>query len=463
MIHDGMLHRTSPLEFRKIVKSYQPDVVGITAQATPAIYDVYTTAQDVKEIDPSIHIVLGGAHATFLDTDILNDCPAVDFVIRGEGEMAMIDLLRGIEKGELNQVKSLTYRENGTIIRNPLRKPISDLDELPLPAYDLLNLEEYFKENVRLATIVSSRGCPFRCRFCSSSRVSGKKWRGRSAENVVSEIKFLVEKYNITDFEFLDDLFTYDPKRVERICELLKHSHLNIGWTCSVRADIITANPNLLKIMKDAGCRSVYMGVESGSSKILTEMKKGITISQIYQASNLIKSVGLGSVYSFILGYPGENEKDLNTTISFACRLDPDFAQFTICTPYPGTPLFEEAKRSGLITSDSWLDYSILGSVMQLPSLSHESLKHHLYKAYLRFYLRPSFLLRQIRGKNTFLLRKIVQGIKEYVQRRAQSKVVRKTAICDRDDMNEFQHSIMIDEVFKSPILSELEIQPIHK
>jgi radical SAM superfamily enzyme YgiQ (UPF0313 family) len=205
------------------------------------------------------------------------------------------------------------------------------------------------------------------------------------------------------------------------------------------------------------------MGVESGSSRILSEMKKGITISQIYRATELIKKVGLGSVYSFILGYPGETDKDLNVTISFACRLDPDFAQFTICTPYPGTPLYEDARRNELITTDSWLDYSILGSVMQLPSLSHESLKHHLHKAYLRFYLRPSFLLRQIRGKNIFLLRKIIQGVKEYIQRRTQSIVVRETRICDRAYMNEFQQATMIDDFLKSPILSELEIQPITK
>jgi anaerobic magnesium-protoporphyrin IX monomethyl ester cyclase len=465
MIHDGMLLRSSLSDIHHIVDSYNPDIVGISAQATPAIYDVYETAHIVKTTDPTISVVLGGAHATFLDGSILRECPDVDYVIRGEGELAMVDLLSELENGNLDNVGSLTFRKNESIKRNPLRKPIMDLDSIPFPAYDLLNLEDYFKENIRLTSVISSRGCPFGCRFCSSSRISGKKWRGRSPENVVEEIEYLMDTYHITEIEFLDDLFTYDPIRVKRICNLLHEREINIGWTCSARADIISSNPGLIKEMKDAGCRSVYMGVESGSPRILHSMRKGISLSQIHHASSIIKKEGMGSIYSFILGYPGESEKDINATISLACKLDPDFAQFTICTPYPGTPLYKEVKRNGLLISQSWKDYSIMGSVMRIPNIDQNQLKRSLYKAYLRFYLRPSFLLRQIKARNKYLLSKIIQGVKQIIMRWSSGST--KSNI--RDSRLQLRNDIMVaidgfeGELYKSALMSDLEIQPIPK
>ncbi|MGY5853692.1 MAG: radical SAM protein, partial [Candidatus Thorarchaeota archaeon] len=260
------------------------------------------------------------------------------------------------------------------------------------------------------------------CTFCSSSRVSGKRWRGRSAESIVEEIEYLMRTYGIYEIEFLDDLFSYDPKRVVTICNLLLSKNIKPSWTCSTRADILASNPEMAMWLKAAGCHTVYMGVESGSPRILKLMKKGITLDHVYRSMRAIKASGLGSILSFILGYPGETPSEMDATIQLAKKLDPEFAQFTICTPYPGTPLFETAKMNNWLQPNSWHDFSVLGTAMDIPDVSIEELKEFLYKAYLKFYLRPSFLWRQIRSKNLFLVSKVIQGIRRYIRQRKRNQ-----------------------------------------
>ncbi|MHA2353231.1 MAG: B12-binding domain-containing radical SAM protein, partial [Candidatus Thorarchaeota archaeon] len=410
VIHDGMLHQTNDCEFTELISRFRPDVVGISAQATPAIYDVYRLASVVKDSDSDCKVVVGGAHASFSDDLILRDAPQIDFVVRGEGEHVMFDLLERMGTDQLEKVKGITYRENSNIKRNPLSTPIEDLDSLPFPAYDLLDMNQYLQGPIRVGTMISSRGCPYRCTFCSSSRSSGKKWRGRSAENVIAEVDLLVKRYKIDELEFLDDLFCYDPLRVRKICDLMRTRNYSLGWTCSIRADILSDNPLMAKWVKKAGCRSVYVGVESGSQRVLDMMRKGTTLKQVWRANEIARWANLERIFSFVLGYPGETVEEAISTIDIACRLDPEVAQFTICTPYPGTPLFEHAKKEGLLKAKSWRDYSVLAPVMKLATISDKKLKRMLYQAYLRFYFRPAYLWRQIKLKNMYFLRKIWEG-----------------------------------------------------
>jgi len=198
-------------------------------------------------------------------------------------------------------------------------------------------MEKYSLEGKKFATIITSRGCPFSCIFCSSSQLFGKIWRARSPENVIKEIKLLKNKYGVREIEFLDDTFTLNKKRAERICELLIQQNISISWSCSSRVD--TINQSLIEKLKKAGCHTIYVGVESGSQEILNIIGKGVTLTQIEKAVNLIKKVNLNSFGSFILGIPGETVKTIKKTINFAKRLSPSFVQFSICTPYPGTKL----------------------------------------------------------------------------------------------------------------------------
>ncbi|MFX1261708.1 MAG: B12-binding domain-containing radical SAM protein [Promethearchaeota archaeon] len=418
VIHDGMLHKTDDAEFAELMSRFRPDVVGISAQATPAIYDVYRLAAVAKKTDIDCRVVVGGAHASFSDALILRDAPQIDFVVRGEGEYVMLDLLERMGTGQLEKVKGITYRISSEIKRNPLSRPIEDLDTLPFPAYDLMDMNQYLQEPIRVGTMISSRGCPYSCTFCSSSRSSGKKWRGRSAENVIAEVDLLAKRYKINELEFLDDLFCYNPLRVKQICELMKTRNYSLDWTCSVRADILCNNPIMARWLKQAGCRSVYIGVESGNQRVLDMMRKGITISQVWKANEIARWANLERIFSFVLGYPGETKEEARSTIDIACRLNPEIAQFTICTPYPGTPLFEHAQKEGLLKAESWRDYSVLAPVMEYPAISKKELKRILYQAYFKFYLRPSVIWRQLKSKNVYLLGKILEGIRAYIRKR---------------------------------------------
>jgi anaerobic magnesium-protoporphyrin IX monomethyl ester cyclase len=400
-IHDGLLRNSGVSDFADTLTSLSPEVVGISGQTTPSIYDVYQTAKVVKNINPATLVVVGGAHVTFQDEQVLRECPEIDVVVRGEGEVTMNVLLERIRNQQpYDRVQGTTIRAGNAIIRNPDRPYVVNLDDLPFPAYDTLNLPWYFPKGKRIAPMITSRGCPYQCTFCSSSRITGKRWRGRSPMNVMQEVKLLRDRYGVQDVTFIDDLFTFDYRRVEEICSSMTQEADDIGWTCSSRADIMARHPEMTDWLKAAGCHTLYMGAESGSQRILNRIKKGIRLSQVISAVKRAKKVGLEVVLSFILGIPGETREDIQSTIDFACKLDPDLAQFTICTPYPGTPMYDEAKEKRWLSVSDWSKFTVLEPIMDLPGLSRDWIKKQLRRAYYRFYTRPSFIWKQIKMKN---------------------------------------------------------------
>ena len=387
-------------------------MVGISGQTTPSIYDVYHTAKVVKNHNPYALVVVGGAHVTFQDEQVLQECPEIDVVVRGEGEVTMSKLLERVEERR-NHVglPGTTIRSGSSYLRNPDSSYIANLDDLPFPAYDILNLPCYFPKGKRIAPMITSRGCPYQCTFCSSSRITGKRWRGRSPENVIEEVQLLHDRYNVRDVTFLDDLFTFDTRRVEHFCERMIQEGDGIGWTCSSRADIMARHPEMTSWLKNAGCHTLYIGAESGSQRILNRIKKGIKLSQVISAVKSAKQAGLEVVLSFILGIPGETREDVLSTIDFACKLDPDLAQFTICTPYPGTPMYDEAMENRWLSIADWTKFTVLEPIMNLPGLSRRWIKQQLRRAYYRFYTRPSFIWKQIKMKNLDIFRVAFRSI----------------------------------------------------
>ena len=250
---------------------------------------------------------------TFQDEQVLRECPEIDVVVRGEGEVTMSVLVDRYDlEHRYDGVAGTTIRKGSTIIRNPDRPYISNLDEIPHPDYESLNLPSYFPPGRRFAPMITSRGCPYQCTFCSSSRITGKRWRGRSPENVMEEVMLLRDVYGVDDITFIDDLFTFDYQRVRELCSRMFFDADEIGWTCSSRADIIERHPEITDWLKKSGCHTIYIGAESGSQKILNRIKKGIRLDQIINAVKRAKRVGLEVVLSFILGIPGETRRTLS-------------------------------------------------------------------------------------------------------------------------------------------------------
>lgn len=409
-IYDGLVRRSGAKGFRKILDSFSPDIVGISGQSSSAVYDVYNYAKIVKSYNPQTIIVVGGAHATFQDTQMMKDCPELDVIVRGEGEAIMKKLVDAYsDEKPLTNVPGITFRDNGSIVRNMDHPFIENLDELPFPAYDLINPPLYFSYGVRYSPMVSSRGCPFGCKFCASSKLVGKRWRARSPENVVKEMKHLEDKYNVKEIVFIDDLFTYDLNRVHEICNQICDTGISVGWNCTARASKLLTNPEMLKWLKSAGCHTLCIGVESGSQRILDLMNKGIKLEQVVKSVKMAKDAGFVLVLTFMVGYPGETKQDIDRTIEFACKMDPEIAEFTICTPFPGTELYDQARENGWLKANSWREFSTGAPVMEFDAMTKNCIKRHLIKAYFKFYTRPSYIWRQVKNRNIHLLKQIPQ------------------------------------------------------
>jgi len=380
----------------------KPDVVGISSM-TFNISEAFDIAGIVKNVDKDIKVMIGGAHPTALPTETLEECKHIDIVVYGEGEETVPELMEAIEgKKKLETIKGIAYRDGGRIIRTPPRPLIEDLDIVPFPARDLLPWEKYQRLTHRTlfsksadkpyTTMMTSRGCPYGCVYCDKSAF-GRKWRARSAENVVAEIEHVVEKYKVGDISFHDDLFTLDRKRVIRICELLLEKGIDISWACDARAD--TVDEEMLNMMKKAGCMTVCFGVESGNETILKNIQKSESLDEIRNAVKLARKAGLNVSAGFIFGLPGETLETAKATINFAKELNVDIAIFNIATPFPGSPLFKQLEKEGRILTHDWSKYNphLSEMVYRHENLSSEAIGKLHGEAYRSYYMRPAYIV----------------------------------------------------------------------
>ena len=326
------------------LRSFNPDVVGITS-VTPSIYEAYKVAETAKKVREDCTVVLGGPHATFMPRETMEECKYIDIIVRGEGEETTRELIENIEKGApLNEVKGITFREKNGIIDTEPRLFIKNIDNIPFPSRDLLPMHLYKFNGVKYTTMLTSRGCPFKCSFCSSSRLFGGYWRGRSPENVLEEMKTVYEEYGIRNIEFMDDTFTLNQERAEKICDEIIKQGWDISWGASSRVD--TLSKRLVEKMKKAGCWILFLGIESGSQRILDTIGKRITLEQVKKAVKILKDAGIQVLGSFIIGFLQDTKETIKETIKFAKSLNLNYAEFSILTPYPGTPIFDYAKKT---------------------------------------------------------------------------------------------------------------------
>jgi anaerobic magnesium-protoporphyrin IX monomethyl ester cyclase len=366
-----------------------PDVVGITAQ-TPYYSKALKIARLVKSWNPACPVVLGGAHASILTADSLAD-PAIDIVVRGEGDITIVDLVNCLEAGgKLDEVRGISFKRDGVIIHNEQRAFISDLDSLDMPAWHLFEMDKYRAriEGRKVAPVMSSRGCPFKCIFCYRGPAAGKTFRGRNPEKIVAEIEYLHRKYQIGDILFVDDIFTLNKQRAERICDLLIEKNLPLTWRCQSRADCLSLD--LLKKMKRAHCIDISMGIESGNEKILETTGKAITKEKVREGFRLIREAGLSSSASFIIGLPGDTTETVKETIQFARELNPNFAIFYAAMPYPGTELAKIVQTNGGRLPEDWDAYRLMVSELSSAKMLSEFRISNLSEKEMEYFLKTA-------------------------------------------------------------------------
>lgn len=316
------------------------DLIGITV-FSPVYFEVIDIFNRIRKSDSRVRICLGGPYVTTIQEDIFKKTPA-DFAIYGEGEVTFSELLSHLKGDtELETIKGIMY-PNGhdEIIKNPEREKIQDLNELPLPAYDIFPMERY-----PLHRMVSSRGCPYSCAWCNSSSLWNKSYRLTSPEKMLEEIEFLIKNYGKKIFVFGDNSFNIDLDRVDKFCDLLLGKVIEILWSVSLRADIIT--PEIARKMKLAGCYNVSIGVESANNEILEKIGKATTIEKISEGIKILKDAGIEIMSQYVIGNPYETLETFKESVEFAKYSACDFTNFYTVLPFRGTPQWDYIEKNG--------------------------------------------------------------------------------------------------------------------
>ena len=399
----------------KRIDACQPKVVGLSA-LTCNFHRAASCASRIRQSFPSLPIVLGGHHATITGPDILRSNECFDITVIGEGEHTLLELLtlgrevgyqRGTLLGSVDRlagIKGIAFRKGGDIVVSAPRDYIADLDVLPFPARDLLPMDRYIPlPNQYLRTPVvhmtAIRGCPFSCAFCSNNAVFGRRVRFRSPKKAVDEIEHVMAKYNAREISFWDDTMTVNKEWMFAFCDEIVGRALDVTWTGYARADTVT--PELLGAMKRAGCWNLFYGFEAGDQSLLNMIGKNMTLDTIRQANRWTREAGIEVRASFMLALPGETPALAKKTVDFAIELDPDYAQFSITTPYPGTALWRDASKHGQL-DQTFKDYHGWSPVfVPWGYRDREEILATERMAVRRFYLRPRFVMKCLRKIRT--------------------------------------------------------------
>lgn len=388
-------------EIKRTVKKFTPDIIGFSALT----FNASRTLKIAGEIDKisKAPILFGGPHATVFPKATLENKTFIDFVVMGEGEETTLELLQTIEKkSNFKKVKGICFRDkNGRVIINPTRPPIKNLDRLPFPSYHLVDLKKYIPlpnqyKRLPAINIVTGRGCPWgKCTYCFESARLGY-FRRISPSRTIELIKTLIKNYGIKEISFWDDMFIVGEKWINEFCDLINKKNIDITWSCYSRVDMV--NPAILKKMSSAGCWNVFYGIESGNQELLDKIQKGTTLEQCRKAIKWTKEAGIESRGALMIALPGETPKKAENTIKFAIELDLDYAQFTYTTPYYGTKLFDQCLTEGRLDTN-FNRYSAFEPVF-VPSGYKDAnqVKATLKRAYAKFYLRPAYFLKKVKG-----------------------------------------------------------------
>jgi len=393
------------LDLKNKIQEFQPDLV-ILNTTTPSIQNDLKMVNIIKTLNPDIKVGIIGIHASVLPDETFSLSEDLDYIIKREPEFVLQDLILALRnKKPLDQIAGLSYRLNGKIFHNQPRGFIKNLDLLPFPAWDLVDISKYkitFTDNSYLL-IIPSRGCPYNCTFCNSKVYYGQQLRLRSPEKIVDEMEWIQKTFKVNDILFWAESFTVNKKFVMSICREIIRRNLHIRWISNSRVDNIDFE--MLKQMKLAGCWMIAFGIESGNQTILDNAKKNITLKQSIEAVRLTEKLGLKISAHVIIGLPGETKETILETLNFVKRLNIDFIQFYCAVPFPGSYLYDLAKKNKWINSDNWSDFHQGYSILDTDTLSSSAVMTFRRKAYLSYYLRSKQIfktLKQVRSLTEF-------------------------------------------------------------
>ncbi len=397
---DALVEALSINEVVERITHDSPDFVGFSS-TTMQIYSAHKIAEEVKKKLSQVKTVIGGPHVSALPKETMQRLSFFDYGFIGESEHAITEFLDAFSNGkQFNNVTGLVYRENGIIKVNPKREFIANLDDLPLPAWDLLpNLAENYQQSVArvdrvpAASVTTSRGCPCKCIFCARN-VYGISYRGHSDEYVIKMIDFLIDNYGIKSISFEDENFTANKKRLRAICKRLIEKKYDLTWSCAGRIDMV--NEESMYLMKKAGCTSISYGIESGSQRILDILGKKLRVEKIREGiKNTIKA-GIRARGYFIIGNPAETFESIKETEKLIMDLPFSEVQMSFMTPFPGTDLYDTATEYGEFNND-WAELNIWTPNFIPKGLNKEILKAEEKRIMRKFYFRPKIIAKYLK------------------------------------------------------------------
>ncbi len=386
-----------PEEANAVVRDFDADVVALTAKTLgwPAVIEI---ALMVREQNPRAVIVVGGPHLTLYAKESLSwEC--FDIAVVGDGEETFLEICERVEAGQsLAGVAGTIYRHpDGTLEEGPARALSASIDHYPMPAWDLVDIEEYHCLTLLkpFATMVTTRGCPWHCGYCS--QVYSEKLRFRDPKLVVDEMEYLEKEKGVKEIVFFDETFTIGKRRMRKFSKLVQERGLTVKF--NIRARVDTVDREVLRALKAAGLRSIHMGVEAGTDRLLKIMNKQITREQTMRAFRIAREEGIETRGYFMIGYYDATPEDVEETINFASSIGLDWASFSVATALPGTDLYTVSQERGYVNGDFWREYTVNGGG-QLPQLETETftaeqLRAYRTKAYLKFYMRPDLIRRK--------------------------------------------------------------------
>ncbi len=380
-ILDCPANNYTKVDIKKYIEQFKPDVIGIAAITSLADITKELCLM-IRGIDKNITIILGGPHPTIMPHEVSKEMDA-DIILVEEADNIICDVLKNLEK----------YKQQRVVNAGKVK----DLDSIPFPALHLLDMSKYsslpntYKTSPKAFQMVTSRGCPFTCTFCNDAL---GKFRQRSVENVINEIKHWKKIYDIKEIAFWDDILTLNKAWVYKFCEALEKENLKIVWSCYTRLDLV--DEPLLKAMKKAGCWNIFFGIESGSDELLKNITKRMTVEEMKKQVRIVQKVGIEIRGSFMLGLPGETPELARKTIEYAIDLEPDYAQFSITTPYPGTQLWKEYEKWGTLDKNFKEYHGWRPVFLPYGYKSREQLLAMHKEAFKRFYMRPKYIVKRI-------------------------------------------------------------------
>ena len=400
-IIDARCDRLSYAEISRWIRDFNPEVVGITGLSIEA-NEIHNLAGLVKVINPACKLVVGGAYATFTPEAVISDLN-IDYVVIGEGERTICALLDALENDDdVAGISGLAFRNKYRMVINPPNNWIDDINSIAFPAFDLLDIEKYFKQSVRhsenplprsnrILPLFTSRGCPYHCIYCRN--VFGRHVRLRSVTNVMQEIEQLTKQFRADEIEIIDDIFNYDIPRAKAICEEIYNRGIKVhlSFPNALRVDMM--DEELLVKLKKAGTYMIVYGIESGSPGVQRLIKKNLDLHQAQRIINHTIQQGILTGGYFMLGFPGESKYQMRDTIRFAKKSGIHLMGLVYVTPLPGTELFNQIskKNSGPMLT---LDYNYQKLSLNTSAVSDRELKNMRKKGHREFYLRPLHMLR---------------------------------------------------------------------